>query len=106
MVEERRRTKRIPLTTEVACVTGNIRILGTSMNISREGMLFQNDGTLKLGRPVRLQFQLEPQKPVVKARGVVVRIDGGKRAGIRFVPDGSEDGQRVREFIAKQVGAL
>jgi CheY-like chemotaxis protein len=103
MVEEKRRATRCPLVTEVSCTVESRDLTGLSSNLSREGILFQADGSLRRGSVVVLSFCLERNKPAVKLTGVVVRADEKKQAAVRFVPVQTDDLQRVRDFIARKV---
>lgn len=106
IAEERRRFARIPLQTQVQCGTGGHELLGMSCNLSREGIMFQGDGTLKRGHRVKVSFRLEQHKPAVCAEGVVTRVDDKQRVAVRFVPLAPDDAQRLREFIARRADAL
>ncbi len=106
IAEERRRFARIPLQTQVECGTAGRELLGMSCNLSRDGILFQGDGTLKRGHKVQVSFRLEQHRPAVRAEGVVARVDDMQRVGVRFVPLAPDDAQRLRDFIARQADTL
>ena len=80
--------------------------MGKSENISLEGLLFQGKGKVRRGAIVQVSFFLEQEKPVIRAKGIVARVDEEGRAGIRFVPVSAEDRQRVREFVTKEVEVM
>jgi DNA-binding response OmpR family regulator len=103
MAEERRRFQRIPFSCDVTCTSDGQQVLGKSEDISLEGLLFHGNGTLRRGSMVQVSFLLEKEKPMVRARGIVARVDEEGRAGIRFVPISPEDRQRVREFVTREV---
>ena len=77
--------------------------MGKSQNLSLEGLLFNGNHLLRRGSMVQLAFLLEQEKPMIRAKGIVARVDEEGRAGIRFIPLSAEDRQRVREFVTKEV---
>jgi DNA-binding response OmpR family regulator len=103
MAEERRRFQRIPFSCDVTCTAEGQQILGKSQNLSLEGLLFHGNVSLRRGSMVQVAFLLEQDKPMIRAKGVVARVDEEGRAGIRFVPLSAEDRQRVREFVTREV---
>jgi DNA-binding response OmpR family regulator len=106
MAEERRRFQRIPFSCDVTCSAEGQQILGKSQNLSLEGLLFHGNGFLRRGMMVQLAFLLEQEKPMIRAKGIVARVDEEGRAGIRFIPISPEDRQRVREFVTKEVEVM
>lgn len=106
MAEERRRFHRIPFSCDVTCTANGQQVLGKSRDLSLEGLLFQGAASLRRGSMVQLSFLLEQEKPMIRARGIVARVDTEGCAGIRFVPISPEDRQRVREFIAREVEVM
>ena len=106
MLEERRRYMRVPLHSDVECRANEREIRGTAVNVSRDGILFHGDGTLKRGQLVKLAFTVEERKPALHATGVVARVDENRRLGVRFVPNYPEDAKMIQDFIDKQLEAL
>ena len=106
MAEERRRFQRIPFSSDVTCSAEGQQIFGKSQDLSLEGLLFLGSGSLRRGLKVQISFLLEQEKPMIRAKGIVVRVDEEGRAGIRFVPISVDDRQRVREFITKEVEVM
>lgn len=106
MAEERRRFHRIPFSCDVTCTAEGQQILGKSQNLSLEGLLFHGKASLRRGLMVQLAFVLEHEKPVIRAKGIVARVDEEGRAGIRFIPVSAEDRQRVREFVTREVEVM
>jgi CheY-like chemotaxis protein len=102
IVEERRRSVRIPFSHEVTYSMGGNTRVSVSSNLSREGILFQSDGSATRGRLVELEFPLEQGKPPIRAKGVVMRVDDKQRIAVRFVPAGPKDAELLRDFIAKE----
>jgi CheY-like chemotaxis protein len=103
MAEEHRRYARVPLSTRVECRSGEHQVAGSCVNLSREGILFNGDGSLKRGQQVELDFSLGMRKPAVRARGIVTRTDEHRRVGVRLMPASADDAQMIREYIARQV---
>ena len=106
MAEERRRFQRIPFACHVTCNTEGKQVMGKSQNLSLEGLLFHGSDSLRRGSMVEITFMLEREKPMIRARGIVARVDDQGRAGIRFAPITAEDRQRVRDFINKEVEVM
>jgi len=102
IVEERRRSIRIPFCNEVTYSMGGHSTVSVSSNLSREGILFQSDASATRGRLVELSFPLERGKPPLRAKGVVIRIDDKQRIAVRFVPIRPADAELLRDFIAKE----
>ena len=103
MLEERRRTMRVPIYTDVTWTSGDHTASGRSYNLCRGGMLFQGDDFLRKGSTVQLSFYLPGKKHAIGAEGIVVHTDDQQRAGIGFVKVGQEDQAQIRDFIAGHV---
>lgn len=102
MLEERRRFQRVSVRMEVSCRRDARKVIGTSSNVSQEGILFQGDGSLEPGNELRLSFCLPGQKLPIELEGLVVRLDEKQRVGVRFTEVSAEDRQRLRDFVASQ----
>ena len=103
MLEERRRTIRVPISTDVTWTSGNHTARGKSYNLSRGGMLFQGDDFLRKGSTIQLSFELPWMKHTIGAEGIVVHTDDQHRVGIGFVKVGQEEQAQIRDFIAGHV---
>ena len=99
--EERRKTQRVGLITQVECkATGNYS-LGRSQDISESGLLAITGNTFDSGIEVVIRFNLPPYPPgiLIESRGVVVWVRAGESMGIWLIQ--LEDKQR--EAIAKYI---
>ena len=99
MLENRRKSARIPIQTEVACTVGSRTARGTSWNLSQGGMQVEVDG-LKPRDAVRLSFKLPVSGVVIDAAGVVVWAKES-RQGIQFTAVSAQCQQSIRQFMAE-----
>ena len=88
MLENRRRSTRVPIQTEVICELG-----------SRTGGIQVEAGNLQPGAALRLSFRLPVSGIDIKADGAVVWADH-RRQGIRFTKMSIQNQQAIRDFIA------
>ena len=102
--ENRRRKTRNPLQTEVTRRTLSLEIKGISTDLSEDGILFQDDGSLGLGQKVQLTFSLPDQKPAMEVEGVVARVDARHRVLVCFTQITPEDRRRIKDFLAIKTG--
>lgn len=99
MLQNRRRSVRIPLHTDLMCSFEMQTIRGTCWNISQTGMQVEVFG-LKPGNLVQLSFRLTPSRENIDASGVVVWV-GQNRQGIQFKKMSTRNQDLIREFIAQ-----
>jgi CheY-like chemotaxis protein len=99
MLENRRKSTRVPIQAEVACTVGSRTVRGTSWNLSQGGMQVEVDG-LKPKDAVRLSFTLPVSGVVIDAVGVVVWAKE-KRQGIQFTSLSAQTQQSIRQFMAE-----
>ena len=99
MLENRRKSTRVPIQAEVACTVGSRTVRGTSWNLSQGGMQVEVGG-LKPKDAVRLSFELPVSGVVIDVAGVVV---WGKesRQGIQFTTVSAQSQQSIRQFMAE-----
>ena len=98
MVENRRRSARVPLQTDVTCEMGSRTVRGVTWNLSLGGIQVEA-GDLQPGAAVRLSFRLPVSGIAINADGKVVWADD-RRQGIQFTKVSSENQQAMRDFIA------
>jgi CheY-like chemotaxis protein len=107
MLHERRRYRRIGLSSPLQCFVGARELAGcVTRNLSSTGMLFDQDGTLHPHDKVRLLFRLERGSYPVMARALVIWVDAERRAGVRFTRMSDDDRERLRKRIAVEVDNL
>jgi len=99
MIENRRKSARVPIQAEVACTVGSRILRGVSWNLSQGGMQVEV-GDLKPKDAVRLSFQLPVSEIVIDATGVVVWTNAN-RQGIQFTNVSAQSQQSIRKFIAQ-----
>jgi len=98
MLENRRRSTRVPIQTEVICELGSRTVRGVTWNLSQGGIQVEA-GNLQPGAALRLSFRLPVSGIDIKADGAVVWADH-RRQGIRFTKMSIQNQQAIRDFIA------
>lgn len=99
MLENRRRSTRVPLQTEVTCEVGSRTVRGVTWNLSQGGMQVEAGG-LQPGDTVRVSFRLPVIHIDISAAGTVVWAHD-TRQGIRFTKVSEQDQLSIRGFIAE-----
>ena len=99
MIENRRKSVRVPIQAEVACTVGSRTLRGVTWNLSQGGMQVEV-GDLKPKDAVRLSFQLPASGVVIDVAGVVA-WGNEKRQGIQFTNVNAKIQQSIRQFIAE-----
>jgi len=99
MIENRRKSVRVPIQAEVACTVGSRTLRGVTWNLSQGGMQVEV-GDLKPKDAVRLSFQLPASGVVIDVAGVVV-WGNERRQGIQFTNVNAKIQQSIRQFIAE-----
>ena len=100
--ENRRRKTRNPLETEVTRRALTFEVKGMSTDLSEDGILFQDDGSLETGQKIVVTFSLPDQKPPLNVEGIVARIDSRRRALVCFTQVAAENRRRIKDFLAIQ----
>jgi CheY-like chemotaxis protein len=98
-LENRRRSARVPLQTEVNCSAGERNLHGRTWNLSQGGMQVEVNG-LKPGESVRLSFQLPSSRTNIEASATVV-WGNQDRQGMRFTQLTSQNQEYLRQFISQ-----
>jgi CheY-like chemotaxis protein len=98
MIDNRRKSTRVPIQADVACTVGSRTVRGVSWNLSQGGMQVEVSD-LKPRDAVRLSFRLPVSGVVIDVAGVVVWGDA-KRQGIQFTSVSAQSQQSIRQFIA------
>jgi CheY-like chemotaxis protein len=97
MIENRRKSTRVPIQADVTCSVGSRTMRGVSWNLSQGGMQVEV-GDLKPKDVVRLSLQMPVSGGVIEATGVVVWASSS-RQGIQFTSVGSPSQNLIRQFI-------
>jgi CheY-like chemotaxis protein len=99
MWDNRRKSTRVPLQTEVTCTVGSRTIRGMLWNLSQGGMQVEVSG-LRTNDKVRLSFQLPVSGVSIDAVGMVAWV-AEKRQGIQFATLSPPAQQSIRKYIAE-----
>jgi CheY-like chemotaxis protein len=99
LLENRRRSARVPMQTEVSCTVGSRTLRGRTWNLSQGGMQLEVEG-LKPGEAVRVSFQL-PSSPVVIDASATVVWAKDNRQGALFSRIGPQQQEEIRQFIVR-----
>jgi CheY-like chemotaxis protein len=97
MLENRRRSTRVPIQTDVTCEVGSRTLRGVTWNLSQGGIQVEA-GDLRPGAAVRLSFRLPVSGIAINADGTVVWADA-RRQGIQFTKVSTQNQQSIRDFI-------
>jgi two-component system chemotaxis response regulator CheY len=98
MVENRRRSARVPLQTDVSCTVDSRTMTGISWNLSQGGIQVEVD-QLRPKDVVRLSFRLPVSGVTIEATGTVVWGDE-RRQGIQFAKLNTKTQQSIQKFMA------
>jgi CheY-like chemotaxis protein len=97
MLENRRKSIRVPLQTEVTCTVGSRTIRGISWNLSQGGMQVEaND--LHVKDKVRLSFRLPVSGASIEVTGTVAWA-GENRQGVQFTTLSPPTEQAIKKYI-------
>jgi CheY-like chemotaxis protein len=99
MLENRRKSTRVPVQTEVSCTVGSRTVRGASWNLSQGGMQVEVSG-LKPKDAVRVSFKLPVSGVAIDAAGIVVWAKE-TRQGIQFTAVSAQSQQSIREFMSE-----
>jgi CheY-like chemotaxis protein len=97
MLENRRRSTRVPIQTEVTCEMGSRTVRGVTWNLSQGGIQVEA-GSLRPGATMRLSFRLPVSDIPINADGTVVWADD-RRQGIQFTKVSTQNQQSIRDFM-------
>ena len=97
MIENSRKSVRVPIQADLACTVGTRTVRGISWNLSQGGMQVEV-ADLKLKDAVRLSFQLPVSGIVIDAAGIVIWANA-TRQGIQFTNVSAQSQQSIRKFI-------
>ena len=100
---EKRRTVRLPLSTEVSCKVGDHEFSLRSYNISEGGMLLESSNGLSAGDELELQFDLPDGIARLRLKAKAVRRDLPNRIAVTFLNQPPEPKEAIRNYIAAHV---
>ena len=99
MLENRRKSTRVPLQTEVSCAVGSRTIRGMSWNLSQGGMQV-GISDLQAKDNVRLSFRLPVSGVSIDVAGTVAWATT-ERQGIQFTTPSAAAQQSIRKYISE-----
>ena len=99
LAENRRRSIRVPIQTEVDCSAGNRNVRGRTWNLSQGGMQVEVSN-LNAGESVRVIFRLPATGTTIDSFGTVVWTEGD-RQGIQFNKMTNQNQEELRRFITQ-----
>lgn len=99
MSENRRRSVRVPIQTDVNCSIGSRTVLGRTWNLSHGGMQLEVGG-LTPGEIVRVSFRLPVSSTLIEALGTVIWAKQD-RQGIQFTNVTNQSREEIQQFIAQ-----
>jgi CheY-like chemotaxis protein len=88
---QRKRVTRVKVCKGVSIESGELRISGTTLDLSFGGMLVRSSSTLPVGSSVRVGLELQSGKPPVQLAARVVRVLGDDCMGLQIERAGRED---------------
>jgi CheY-like chemotaxis protein len=99
MLENRRRSIRVPLQTDVACEVGSRTMRGVTWNLSQGGIQVEVGG-LQPGDTLRLSFRLPVSQIDINVAGTVLWTHD-TRQGIRFTKVSEKNQESIRRYISE-----
>jgi DNA-binding response OmpR family regulator len=100
---ERRRTRRVPVSCKVRLHIHGQEIEGETVDLSMEGMLVKAPLALPVGSSVDVSLQLTKQGGPITGAGCVVRLQGKYRMGIHLGRMAPQDSEKLQEFLLSVV---
>jgi uncharacterized protein (TIGR02266 family) len=97
--QERRRFRRVPISTRIEAEAGGEFHSVTAENISSGGMLIRSSKTLPEGTKVRLLFKLPGSEREFRVQGTVQHVSPGAFMGVRFDAMTDADRQELSLFV-------
>jgi uncharacterized protein (TIGR02266 family) len=98
-VQERRRFRRVPISTRIEAQAGDESLIVTAENISPGGMLIRAPKTLPEGMQVTLVFTLPGSKREFRITGTVQHVSPNAFMGVRFENLSDDDKQAITIFV-------
>ena len=96
---ERRRFRRVPISTMLEVESGGESYTLTAENISPGGMLIRCSKTLNEGEKVRLRFTLPGTNIEMRVTGTVQHVSPGAFMGVHFEDLSPEQVQAISLFV-------
>lgn len=103
LLEEKRRTVRLKLTTEIICTVGGQELHLQCSDLSVGGMLLENANGLRVGEELELRFMLPGVASPLKLSAKAVRRELPNRAAVAFLRLSPEYREAIQGYIAARV---
>ena len=97
MLDNRRRSVRVPIQADMTCEVGSRTVRGVTWNLSQGGIQVEASG-LQPADAIRLSFRLPVSGTPINAAGQVV-WSKDTRQGIQFTQMTTQNEQSIRDFI-------
>jgi CheY-like chemotaxis protein len=97
---EGRRFQRVRTACQVSLHCGQEHLTGATVDLSLGGMLVRSTCALPVGSAVRVDLQLQTDKPPLQIIARVVRVSGVDCMGLEIEnPESDEESKRLQEFL-------
>ena len=96
--EDRRKSQRVGLLTQVESKTATDSSLGRAPDISVGGLLVLTSNTFDAKTEVTIRLNLPPGRSI-ECQGVVVRVQPGVHMGIEFLQLKDDHRKAIAEFV-------
>ena len=103
LLQEKRRTVRLPLAADVTCRAGGKQHSLSSVNICEGGMLLKKANGLPIGEVMEIRFTLPGFSPEIEGRARTVRRDLPDRVAIAFQTLSPQYLEAIQSYIAARV---
>lgn len=103
VLEEKKRSARVPVRTAVDCKMGKAQYTTRTVNISENGMLLENANGLLAGQELEMEFRLHGVSAALRTGARIVRRELPDRIGVKFLGLPQRVREAIRAFVAKQV---
>lgn len=96
---EKRRYQRVKVSCKVSIESGQKIVIGSTLDLSLNGMLVQARGAFPVGSSVQACLELTPGAPQVRVAARVVRLVGDDCMGLQLADAGVSGSKRLQEFL-------
>ena len=96
---QRRRFLRIKTSKNVSMESGDLKINGTSLDLSVGGMFVQSSNTFPVGSNVRVGLELQAGKPPLQFSARVARVCGKDCMGLKIESSSQEETKCLEDFL-------
>lgn len=105
MLEEKRRSARVPFQATVKCIGGTRNLVFKSLNISEGGLLLEGDGEVTLGEELEVEIGSPQLGQPLKVKAEAIRREMPNRTAIAFQALQPKDKAIIQDCLARLVQA-